>query len=105
VKDNVMSKFTKKDIGKPMVSLVEPSFVLGMAEVLTYGAQKYEIDNWKNATNKDIRRIKDSLLRHTLAYTSGILIDEETHLSHSYHAACNLMFLNYLLEKRRHVES
>jgi len=95
-----MSNFTKADNNKPMVSLVEPSFILGIAEVLSYGAKKYSINNWKEATNKDIRRIKDSLLRHTLAYTSGDLLDEETHLSHSYHAAANLMFLNYLIERR-----
>lgn len=93
--------FTKHDTDKPMISLVEPDFIIGIAEILTYGAKKYAINNWKQATNKDIRRIKDSLLRHTLAYTSGNLLDEETHKSHAYHAACNLMFLNYLLEKRQ----
>ena len=96
-----MKEFVKNDTDKPMVSLVEPTFILGMAEVLSYGAKKYAINNWKEASNKDIRRIKDSLLRHVLAYTSGIILDEETHLSNSYHAACNLMFLNYLLERRR----
>jgi hypothetical protein len=96
-----MTEFTKHDIGKPMVSLIEPTFIIGVAEVMTYGAKKYDIDNWKTATTDDIRRIKDSLLRHTLAYTSGELLDPETHLSHSYHATCNLMFLNYLLERRR----
>lgn len=95
-----MTHFTKHDNGKPMVSLVEPSFILGIAEVLTYGAKKYEIDNWKNATDSDIRRIKDSLLRHTFAYLSGNLLDDETGLSHAYHMACNTMFLNYLLEQR-----
>ena len=88
--------FVKKDIGKPMVSLVEPKYILGMAEVLTFGAKKYAIDNWKSATIEDIRRIKDSLLRHTLAYTSGELVDPETGLSHTYHIGCNAMFLDYL---------
>lgn len=94
--------FMKSDEDKPMISLIEPSFIIGIAEVMTYGAKKYGINNWKQATSKDIRRIKDSLLRHTLAYTSGELLDPETHLSHSYHATCNLMFLNYLLERRPH---
>lgn len=87
--------FTKHDTGKPMVSLVEPEFILGVAEVLTMGAKKYAIDNWKLMTDEDIRRVKDSLLRHTLAYTSGELIDKESGLSHLYHAGCNLMFLDY----------
>jgi len=87
--------FTKHDTGKPMVSLVESEFILGVAEVLTMGAKKYAIDNWKLMTDEDIRRVKDSLLRHTLAYTSGELIDKESGLSHLYHAGCNLMFLDY----------
>lgn len=93
-------EFTKHDTDKPMVSLVEPDFIIGVAEILTFGAKKYGINNWKQATKQDIRRIKDSLLRHTLAYTSGILLDEESGKSHAYHAACNLMFLNYFLEKQ-----
>jgi len=99
-KNTVQKSVVKHDTGKPMVSLVEPSFILGIAQVLTYGAEKYAINNWQQATDKDIRRIKDSLLRHTLAYTSGELLDAETGLSHSLHAATNMMFLNYLLEKQ-----
>ena len=87
--------FTKHDIGKPMVSLVEPEFILGIAEVLTFGTKKYAIDNWKLMVEEDIRRVKDSLLRHILAYTSGELIDKESGLSHLQHAGCNLMFLDY----------
>lgn len=91
--------FTKYDNGKPMLSLVEKDFIFGVAEVLTFGAIKYEIDNWKQGnSDADIRRYKDALLRHTLAYTSGELIDPESGKSHAFHAACNLMFLNYLLE-------
>jgi len=95
-----MSEFNKDDKGKPMVSLVESDFILGIAEVLTIGGKKYGIDNWKlGSSPEDIRRYKDALLRHILAYTSGELDDPETGLSHTYHAACNLMFLNYLQEK------
>lgn len=89
--------FKKFDTGKPMVSLVESEFILGTAKVLTLGAEKYAIDNWKlGSSEKDIRRYKDALLRHTLAYTSGEELDPETGLSHAYHAACNLMFLDYM---------
>lgn len=92
--------FKKFDIGKPMVSLVEKDFILGVAKVLTLGAEKYDIDNWKLGTSvEDIRRYKDALLRHTLAYTSGEENDPETGLSHAYHAACNLMFLDYIAKQ------
>lgn len=99
-----MKEFKKDDQGKPMVSLVEPDFIVGIAEVLTAGASTYGLDNWKHATKDDIRRLKDSLLRHTLSYTSGVLVDSDSGKSHAYHAACNLMFLNYLLEKRRDLD-
>lgn len=89
-----MSDLLKFDTGKPMLSLVEPKFIIGMARVMTLGAQKYEIDNWKTGTSEiDIRRYKDALLRHILAYIDGEKIDIESRESHLYHAACNLMFL------------
>ena len=85
----------KDDKGKPMVSLVEPAFILGTAKVLTKGATKYGRDNWKNAAGEDLVRYKDALLRHTLAYMGGEKNDHETGLSHLYHMSCNTMFLDY----------
>ena len=90
-----MSTFKKDDIGKPMVSLVQAPFILDIAKVLTFGAKKYGKNNWKHIDPQEIDRLKDSLLRHTLAYTSGTDIDPESGLSHAAHAACNLMFLHY----------
>lgn len=37
--------FKKHDSGKIKVSLVEADFVLGVAEVATFGANKYAKDN------------------------------------------------------------
>lgn len=87
--------FKKFDTGKPMVSLVEPQFTLGVAKILTFGATKYGANNWKTATENDKQRFKDALLRHILAYVGGDKLDEESGLSHLYHAGCNLMFLDY----------
>ena len=92
--------FGKADTNKPMVSLVEPNFTLGIAEVLTIGAQKYSIDNWKSATADDQCRFIDALLRHILAYNSGEKLDPETNKSHLLHAACNLMFLHHFEETK-----
>ena len=87
-----MSNFKKADNGKTMMSLVEPEFIKGTARVLTMGAIKYEVDNWKNC--EDRKRYEDALLRHIYDYLSGTKIDEESGESHLYHAACNLMFLD-----------
>ena len=92
-----LGTFQKYDTGKPMVSLVESKFIFGVAEVLTFGAVKYGPNNWKLGTSEDdIRRYKDALLRHVLAYTSGEINDPESGLSHLHHASANLMFLDYL---------
>ena len=85
--------FLKHDSNKIRVGLLEPDFILGVAEVATFGANKYAKDNWKKCD--DLDRYKDAALRHLFAYLKGEKVDEETGLSHLYHASCNLMFLDY----------
>lgn len=100
-----LSKFQKFDSKKNRVELIEPDFIFGVGSILTFGAEKYEAHNWKKATPDDIERIKGSLLRHTLAYLNGELVDPESGLSHLYHAGCNLMFLDYFDRKGKHEET
>ena len=92
---DVSHSFKKNDSGKPKVSLVEPKFILGIAEILTFGAEKYGVENWKKATPEDVTRVKDALLRHLMAYIDGEKIDPESGKSHLYHIGCNTMFLDY----------
>jgi hypothetical protein len=87
--------FKKDDAGKPRVSLVEPEFILGVAEILTFGAKKYGKNNWQEATEDDQERYKDAMMRHMLAYISGECLDPESGLPHLYHVSCNAMFLDY----------
>ena len=87
--------FKKLDEGKPMVSLVEPAYVLGTAKILTFGAEKYGKGNWKTAKAEDIERYNDALLRHLYAYLGGEKIDPESGQPHLYHISCNVMFLDY----------
>lgn len=89
----------KFDNGKPMVNLVEPDFILGIAEVLTYGASKYKEESWKTVKNGK-NRYYAAAMRHLLAYKKGELVDKETGLSHLHHAAANLMFLSYYQGKQ-----
>ncbi len=69
-----------------------------MALVLSYGAKKYERNNWKRDID-DICHIVDSLLRHIIALQRGKLLDEESDLHHIGHIMCNVMFLEYHLLK------
>lgn len=82
----------KFDQGKPRYSLIEDSFLLELARVMTMGAEKYSEDSWKTVPNGK-QRYKDALLRHIYAEEK---IDKESGLSHMAHVAANAMFLYYL---------
>lgn len=87
--------FIKSDSSKNRLELLEPKFIEGIGSVITFGANKYEDNNWKKAGGTNEGRIKGALLRHIYAYLDGEKIDPETGKSHLYHAGCNLMFLDY----------
>ena len=84
----------KYDGGKLRMSLVEPEFVTGLAEVLTYGSVKYTADSWQHLENAE-ERYRDALLRHLYAYLSGEVNDQESGLSHLKHISANVMFLEH----------
>ena len=92
--------FIKADNGKARVSLVEPDFILGVANVLTFGANKYEAGNWKKLDDSELYRYKDALLRHTLQYLNGEYYDKESGLPHLDHMATNIMFIRHFEEKK-----
>lgn len=81
----------KYDHGKPRIGLVATEFIVGIAEVLTLGAEKYTSDNWK--LGMDYRRVYDSMQRHFNSWYGGEDLDPESGKSHLYHAGTCLMFL------------
>ena len=93
----VTDVFIKHDNGKPMISLIDPKFIEGLAEVMTQGANKYGRNNWQEC--KEPHRYLDALLRHTLKYWDGEKVDTESGKSHLYHIAFNAMALDYLDNK------
>ena len=88
----------KFDAGKLRYSLIPPETLKALAEVLTFGADKYQKDNWKLLENGKERYL-DALMRHLEAYRSGDLIDSESNLPHIYHLLCNAAFLTYFTTK------
>lgn len=82
----------KNDKDKNRLDLIEPQFIEGVGEVLTFGANKYEPNNWQNVENAEDRYYA-AALRHLMAWRKGETVDEESGLSHLKHAATNLMFL------------
>ena len=63
-----------------------------VAKVLTFGAKKYNDDNWRLVPDAQ-KRYHAALHRHLNAYYQGNKLDDETGLSHLAHALCCLLFL------------
>ena len=93
----------KFDGNKLEYGLLPPLALKATVDVLTFGAQKYERDNWKIVPDSK-RRYFDALQRHVWAWKEGEQIDPESNKHHLAHAMCCLMFLYehdimYSLEK------
>ena len=91
------SQFTsgqKDDKEKNRLDLIEPEFIEGVGKVLTFGANKYEPNNWQKVEDaKD--RYYAAALRHLIAWRKGEKTDSESGISHLDHVACNIMFLQH----------
>ena len=82
----------KYDEGKTRFDLYPLDAYEGCAKVLTFGAQKYERDNWQKVPDSK-RRYFDALQRHVWAWKRGEEVDPESGIHHLAHAMCCLMFL------------
>jgi len=82
----------KFDGDKLEYGLLPPLALEATVDVLTFGAQKYERDNWKHVPDSK-RRYYDALQRHLWAWKKGEMLDEESGKHHLAHAMCCLMFL------------
>ena len=85
----------KFDGGKLQYGLLPVLSLQDVVKVLTFGAQKYEVDNWKRVPDAK-RRYFDAANRHIWEYKAGELNDPESGVSHLAHAICCLMFINDL---------
>ena len=104
-----MSEGRKDDAGKTRFELVPPEVVFAIAQILTFGAEKYHDRNWEQGMSWG--RVFGALMRHMWAWwggqgptTKSFLfgdMDEETGYSHLWHAACCIAFL-VAYEERGH---
>ena len=76
---------------KPNIALIPVECITAIAEVFTFGAEKYEHDNWRKGMAWS--RSYNSAMRHLLAFWQGENNDVESGLSHLAHAMVNLIFL------------
>lgn len=89
----------KFDNGKLLYSLIPPETLQALAEVLTYGANKYAPNNWQLVENGETRYL-DALFRHLEAFRSGETHDPESGLHHLAHVLTNVAFLHYISTKK-----
>jgi len=82
----------KFDGGKLQYGLLPPLALKATVEILTFGAEKYEPDNWKYVPDSK-RRYFDAMQRHLWAWKEGEQNDPESGKNHLAHALCCLMFL------------
>ena len=85
-------KYDKDKIKMELLPLRE---LREVAKVLTYGARKYEPDNWKRVPDAK-ERYTGALLRHLTDWRSGEVYDAEAPdagLRHIAQVACNALFL------------
>lgn len=82
----------KYDNGKLEYGLLPPSALEDIVKVLTFGAKKYDRDNWRYVEDAS-RRYFDAAQRHLWQWKRGEAADEESGESHLAHALCCIMFL------------
>lgn len=85
----------KHDAGKCRAGLLVKDFpraLTAVAQVATFGAQKYAAHSWKTVPGAE-ERYHDALHRHILAQASGESNDPESGLPHAAHIAWNALAL------------
>lgn len=81
----------KDDQAKARYDLLPPELLEATAQILTFGAAKYEARNWEKGMSWG--RIFGALMRHLWAWWRREAADAESGKSHLWHAACCLAFL------------
>ena len=103
---NVAFKF---DGGKPRMDLVDPVFLEDLANVLTFGSDKYDesqrvfLNNWRQGGMR-WGQVFASSMRHAWAWWRGEDVDPDSGMLHLSHLAANIMFLHYYSRRCLHLD-
>ena len=85
------SEGLKYDSEKPKMNLLPPKAIVEISKVLTFGAEKYDAENWRKLDDLQ-NRYTAGALRHIFAHMDGEKDDPESNISHLAHALCCLLF-------------
>ena len=89
---------TKYDQEKPRMDLLDTQALIGVSNVLGFGAKKYAAHNWREGINYS--RLIAAAYRHLSAINSGEDLDPESGLPHVDHLGCTVMFLSNMMKTR-----
>lgn len=93
----------RKNSGKLRMDLIPPEVETALAEVLTFGANKYEDRNWEKGLSW-MEGTVGSLKRHLNAWIGGEDLDKESNLNHMKHVLTNAAFLVTFIERNSGVD-
>lgn len=82
----------KFDYGKVLMGCIPPNAELAVAKVLSFGARKYDRENWRKVDNAEERYL-DAAMRHINADRRGEKTDAESGEDHLAHAVACLLFI------------
>ena len=82
----------KADAGKVRMTMVHRQIIWDIGTVWEFGNSKYvDPEIWRQV---EPERYRDAAFRHFMAYLDNPQsVDEESHLPHLWHLACNIAFL------------
>lgn len=92
----------KDDQTKVRLDLLSIPALLGLGNVLTHGAIKYEPRNWEAGIQYG--RVFGAVLRHLFAWWLKEDYDKDSGLHHIDHAMCELMFLSHYVKAQSHYQ-
>ncbi len=82
----------KDDREKTRLDLISPWAMEGLGQVLTYGARKYDDNNWRKGMKWS--RLLGAAKRHLAEFEKGVDIDPESGMPHIDHAMACIHFLS-----------
>lgn len=95
-----MTEGRKDDMGKLRYDLIAAGPLEELAKVYTYGANKYEDNNWRRGLKWG--RVFGAVMRHMWAFWRGEDLDKESGLPHLAHAAWGCFtLLDYTKTQRK----
>lgn len=79
----------KHDQGKTQWTVLPFKAIDAIAQVLMFGSKKYDRDNWKKVEGE---RYLDAAFRHLTAWNNGEVDDQDSGMSHLWHAGASVVF-------------